>query len=98
MSSILSAAQPVDTFTPASQGKEGEKLKEVFGQFVGETFFGQMMKSMRQTVGKPAYFHGGRAEEVFQGQLDQKLVEEVAKASDEKLTQPMFELFQLQRQ
>jgi len=96
-SSILSAAQPVDTFTPSIQNKDPKKLREVFGQFVGETFYGQMMKSMRQTVGKPAYFHGGRGEEVFQGQLDQKLVEEVAKASDEKLTKPMFELFQLQR-
>ena len=95
--SILSAAQPADTFTPASQTKDPNKLKEVFGQFVGETFYGQLMKSMRQTVGKPAYFHGGRAEEVFQGQLDQKLVEEIAKASDEKLTKPMFELFQMQR-
>lgn len=95
--SILGQSQPVDTFTPSSNGRDGKKLKEVFGQFVGETFYGQMMKSMRSTVGKPAYFHGGRAEEVFQGQLDQKLVEQVSKAADEKLTKPMFELFQLQR-
>ena len=53
---------------------EGE-LRETFQQFVGEAFFGQLMKAMRSSVGKPAYFHGGRAEEVFQGQLDQLLAE-----------------------
>ena len=42
-----------------------DELREKFTQFVGETFFGQMIKSMRSTVGKPAYFHGGQAEEAF---------------------------------
>ena len=31
---------------------------------LGETFYGQMIKAMRSSVGKPAYFHGGRGEEV----------------------------------
>lgn len=73
------------------------KLRETFDQFVGETFYGQMLSSMRKTVGKPAYFHGGRGEEVFQGQLDQMLSEQLAKASAADFTGPMFELFALQR-
>jgi flagellar protein FlgJ len=73
------------------------KLRETFDQFVGETFYGQMLSSMRKTLGKPAYFHGGRAEEIFQGQLDQVLGEQLAKASAESFTGPMFELFSLQR-
>ena len=76
---------------------EGE-LRDVFGQFVGETFFNQLIKSMRTSVGKPTYFHGGRAEEVFQGQLDQMLSEQIADSSSERIAQPMFELYQLQRQ
>jgi Rod binding domain-containing protein len=68
-----------------------DELRERFTQFVGEAFFGQMLKAMRATVGKPAYFHGGRAEEVFQGQLDQKLAEHLTEASAERFAEPMFE-------
>jgi Rod binding protein len=73
------------------QAKKPDELRERFTQFVGEAFFGQMIKAMRATVGKPAYFHGGRAEEVFQGQLDQKLAEHLTEASADKFSEPMFE-------
>lgn len=73
------------------------ELREAFDQFVGETFYGQMLASMRKTQGKPAYFHGGRAEEIFQGQLDQVLAEQLTKANANTLSGPMFELFSLQR-
>lgn len=52
-----------------------DKTREAFQSFVGETLFGQMLKSMRKTVGKTPYFNGGRAEEVFQQQLDQVLAQ-----------------------
>ena len=68
-------------------------LREKFDQFVGESMFGQMLKSMRKSLGKPAYFHGGRAEEVFQSQLDQLMVEKISDASAEQISDPMFELF-----
>jgi Rod binding domain-containing protein len=71
-------------------GNSGE-LREKFTQFVGEAFFGQMLKAMRSTVGKPAYFYGGHAEEVFQGQLDQTMSESLTKASASKFAEPMFE-------
>ena len=74
------------------------ELREVFQRFVGETFFGHLLAAMRKTVGKPAYMHGGRAEEVFQAQLDQVLSEHMTAASAESFAGPMFELFQLNRQ
>ncbi len=73
------------------------QLRKAFDQFVGETLFGQMLHSMRKTVGKPAYFHGGRAEEVFTQQLDQVLTQKLTAASGDKLSKPMYELFTLQR-
>ena len=88
----LLAASPLPV-PPADKSNDDGKLRETFDQFVGETLFSQMLKSMRSTVDKPAYFHGGQAEEVFQSQLDQKLVEEISKASAEKFSGPMFELF-----
>jgi hypothetical protein len=72
-------------------GHTNEELRDAFTNFVGEMFYGQMFKAMRQTVGKPAYFHGGRAEEAFQGQLDQTMTEHLTKASASKLAEPMFE-------
>ena len=71
--------------------------REAFGDFVGQTFFGQLISSMRSTVDKPAYFHGGRAEEVFQGQLDQMLVEKMSDASKETFAEPMYNLFMMQQ-
>jgi Rod binding domain-containing protein len=74
-----------------------QELREKFDAFVGETFYTQMLSSLRKTVHKPAYFHGGRAEEVFQGQLDQMLSQELTKASAGQFSGPMFELFMLGR-
>jgi len=74
-----------------------DPTREAFDDFVGQTFFGQMLKAMRSTVGKPAYFHGGQAEEIFRGQLDQVLVERMSDATAETFTGPMFELFQLRQ-
>lgn len=73
------------------------EVKKAFTDFVGQTMFGQTLASMRKTVDKPAYFHGGRAEEVFQGQLDQVLAEKLTDASADTFAGPMFDLFMLGR-
>ena len=88
-----SLANQPDSAAPAGE----EPLREAFRDFVGQTMFGQMLQSMRSTVGKSAYFHGGRGEEVFQQQLDQLLVEELSESSASSVADPMFDLFQLQR-
>jgi peptidoglycan hydrolase FlgJ len=78
----------------AAKRADNAKTREAFDSFVGETFFGQMIKAMRSSVDKPAYFHGGRGEEVFQTQLDQMFAQEMTKASAHSFTGPMFEQFQ----
>jgi peptidoglycan hydrolase FlgJ len=103
ISSSLTATTPIDTamLRPAAQpelnGKDKTELRQAFDRFVGETFFGEMVKAMRKTVGKPAYFYGGRAEEIFQEELDQTLAKDIAHASAEQFTEPMFQLFNQQR-
>ena len=79
---------------PAGEDKE---LRKAFQDFVGQTFYGQLLSAMRKTVDKPAYLHGGRAEEVFQNQLDQVLAEKLSDASAESFTEPMYQLFSLPR-
>jgi len=82
---------------PSDKDPQDEKLRAAFQSFVGEALFGQLLKAMRKTVGKPAYFYGGRAEEIFQQQLDQVLVEKIARSSADKFSNPMFELFTMKR-
>lgn len=100
--SVPGAVRAAQLYTPAPvppaalEGEEGE-LRQAFQSFVGQTLFGQMLQAMRKTVGKSAYFHGGRAEEIFQSQLDQVLAEKISDASAEKFSGPMFELFAMKR-
>ena len=102
ISSIVSN-MPASTLAPPASAKppdadaENQALRESFEDFVGQTLFGQMLKSMRKTQHKSAYFHGGRGEEMFQQQLDQVLAEKLSHASADKLAGPMYELFTMNR-
>lgn len=65
--------------TAATQpGAVSPQLRRQFNESVGSVFYTQMIKSLRSTVGKPAYLHGGQAEELFQSQLDQVVVTSLA--------------------
>ncbi|MEO8269178.1 MAG: rod-binding protein [Aureliella sp.] len=81
----------------ATNGTGTDDLKDAFQDFVGQTFFGEMIKSFRTTQQPSKYFHGGRAEEIFQGQFDQVLTEKLSDASSDKISNPMYELFMLKR-
>lgn len=83
---------------PAGAAKDQSELRGAFDSFVGEVFYGQMLKAMRKSTGKPAYFHGGRTEEIFTQQLDQILAEKLSTTSAHGLSGPMFELFNMRRQ
>ena len=55
-----------------------DKLVHSARTWVAQTFFGQMLKQMRDSPFKSELFNGGRGGEAFQGQLDQKLAEHMA--------------------
>jgi peptidoglycan hydrolase FlgJ len=74
------------------------EVRKTFDSVLGELLFGQMLKSMRKTQGKPAYFHGGQAEEIFTQQLDQVLAQKMSETSADQFVAPMYDLFMLQRQ
>jgi hypothetical protein len=67
-----------------------EQVRDAFTQFVGESFYAQLLGAMRSSLGKPAYFHGGRAEEIFTSQLDQTMAEQLADKSTQRLIDPLF--------
>lgn len=71
--------------------EEQSEARRLFREFSGKAIFGQMLATMRKSLDKSPYFHGGRTEEVFQEQLDHKMVEEMTKKSAERFLDPMFE-------
>ena len=87
-------------FSPAAfepKSADADQVRTAFTEFVGNTFFTQLVSSMRKTVDKSAYFHGGRAETVFQSQLDERLVDSMTRATADSIAGPMYELFALGR-
>ena len=94
----ISAAQLVGGTDGGAPSKDQLSEREAFDRFVGGTFYRQLLGAMQKSVGKPAYFHGGQAEEMFRAQLNQTLADKMAEATADQFTGPMFELFQLSRQ
>ena len=93
----LAAAISLQPPAPRNQPPANLEVREAFDDFVGQTFFNQLLSEMRKTQTKPAYFHGGQAEEIFQAQMDQVLAERLSDATAETFSGPMFELFMLGR-
>ena len=83
---------PTDLSQPSKQADIDKALevREAFGKFVSTTFYGQLLKSLRTSVGKAAYFHGGQGEEIFQSQLDQHIADKLAQSPQKSLVEPMF--------
>ena len=75
---------------PLTSGKELTE-REAFQSAVAGTFFKLMIKSMHKMHGKPAYFHGGQAEEMFQGQMDQVFSENFARSNGASLTDALYQ-------
>lgn len=91
------SAQAPAPQAPKTNGQSDTKARKAFEDFVGQTFYGQMLKAMRKTVGKAAYLNGGQAEQIFQQQLDQVLTEKLSAATADQFSGPMYELFSMNR-
>ncbi len=98
-SSSLSSGQSINAIANAAQTNTdgpSTETKEAFQDFVGGTFFKMMLKSLRDGQEKSAYFHGGQAEDVFQGQLDQQVAEDLARTHGAAFADSMFQQFSYQ--
>ena len=89
---------PIGLSDEVAAGNDTDATREAFDQFVGGTFYKQMLGEMQKSVGKPAFMHGGKAEEMFRSELNSHLADKMAASSGKQLTGAMYELFQLQRQ
>ena len=77
-----------------SKGESSDEVKETFTSVFGEMLYFEMLKGMRKTLDKPAYFHGGAAEEMFTQQLDQVISQKMAETSGDALLGQTFEASQ----
>jgi Rod binding domain-containing protein len=87
------ADKPVESVSAESATDAHDKqFRELLHQFIGQTLFGQMLKSMRATQEKNPFFHGGQSEEIYQSMLDMELTDQMTKATSKTLSEPMYKL------
>ena len=63
----------VNATLPADPVRHDAMLRQMIDEVVGVTFFEPMLKAAHNSAIKGKYGHGGRGEEIFQGQLDAEL-------------------------
>jgi flagellar protein FlgJ len=78
---------------PATPNEKELQVREKFQDFVAGTFYKQMFKALRSGQKKPAYLHGGHAEEVFQSRMDEQVAEQLAKQHGKQFSDPLYASF-----
>jgi len=68
-----------------SAGSQHEQLVHHTQRLVSQTFFGTMLKQMRDSPFKSEVFSGGRGGQMFSQLLDQHLADRMARGSGKKL-------------
>ena len=81
----------------APANHDDQQFRELLHKFIGQTMFGMMLSSMRATQSENPLFHGGRAEEIYQGLLDMELTAQLSQASSRTLSEPMYQLMRAPR-
>lgn len=85
---------PINDISPIAPNVRADKarneLRGTIKEVVGSVFFGPLLRSMRNSAFKGAFGHGGRGEEVFQGQLDQVFAERAGTATAYDLGETLY--------
>ncbi len=68
-----------------------ENLRQVVGEFVGNIFYGTMLRQMQSSKFKTKYLNGGRGEEIFQGQLGMELAKRLGRSVSNPAANKLFE-------
>jgi hypothetical protein len=70
---------------PKQPKSEHERIQEQARKWVAQTFYGTMLKQMRESPFKSDIFSGGRGGQAFTPLLDQHLADRMSRSSDAKL-------------
>ncbi len=85
-------AHRADSQLNEQEGKEA-KLREKVGEFVGNVFYGTLMKEIQESSTKSEYLRGGRGEDIFRGQLNMELARRMGQAPDDPIANRLFKLW-----
>lgn len=69
-------------------------LRQMSEEMVGATFFGQMLKSSRNSPLKGTFGHGGRGEDVFGAQLDLELARRAGRGMKNSLSEAIYRRYE----
>lgn len=76
----------------ASGGGDGEELmRERVGEFVGNVFYGTLLRQSQESNLKGPFGHGGRGEEVFRGQLNMELAKRLGTSKNDPIAERLYE-------
>jgi hypothetical protein len=78
---------------PDAGSKSDGELKKVFTEFAAGTFYKEMLGSLRKGAGKPAYFDGSYAEDVFRAEMDRHIADNLASEHGEAFAGPLYDNF-----
>ena len=84
------ASQDQQIAAPATRDVE---VREKFQDFVAGTFYKTMLKALRQGQQKPAFMHGGQAEDIFQQHMDQQFAEQLASSHGNAFADNLFQQY-----
>jgi len=75
---------------PRMRSRSRDELREKIEEFVGVTFFGTLLKTMRTSHLRGKYGHGGRGEQIFRAQLDMELAQRAGRGLRSSLTEAIY--------
>jgi Rod binding domain-containing protein len=82
---------------PKPQATQHQKLQKQAQRFVAQTFYGTLLKQMRESPFRDPRFDGGRGGQAFNEMLDQRLSERMAGGTNNQLVHSIAQKLDLKR-
>ena len=82
----IDSAKSVDPATAQDLGR----LRHLSGEIAGSIFYGTLLRTMRESVLKGEYGHGGRGEDIFAAQLHGLFAERLGAAKQNPLAESLY--------
>lgn len=76
---------------------QSARVEKQARQLVSQTFFGTLLKQMRDSPFKSDLFEGGRGGQAFSGMFDQKLIDQMSRGAGNKLVNAVVRKFDARR-
>ncbi len=86
----MPSQQMPHTSSLAMEGKSRTLLRERVGEFVGNIFYGTLLKELQNSTIRSELFHGGRGEEAFRSMLNMELARRMGQSPDDPIANHMY--------